>query len=106
MEGESHTKELHRQLQIKLLGKDSGLYYSKALKLGSGAYGEVFIGYDETKHRPFAVKIVELSKIKKQYNSEQLLSKLKDEIINMTIIKSSPTTPESPVPIVEFYDAK
>lgn len=63
---------------MKSLGRDSGLYYAKGLRLGRGAYGEVFLGWDEGRQRQMAVKTVELSRLKKECNWEQLLGKLKE----------------------------
>ena len=51
-----------------------------------------------------AVKTVELTRLKREGNWEQLLGKLKEEIVNMSIVRSG----EEGVcrEVVEFYDAK
>lgn len=56
--------------------------------LGKGAFGEVFLGFDETAHSPFACKIISLEKINAQNDQETIMRKIKDEIINMQIARN------------------
>jgi hypothetical protein len=42
------------------------MYFSKAMRLGKGAFGEVFLGFDDASHTPFACKIISLEKINSQ----------------------------------------
>jgi hypothetical protein len=53
-------KELTRELQLRKIEKNKEIYYSKSLKLGQGAFGEVYLGFDETAHTSFACKIISL----------------------------------------------
>lgn len=59
-------KEITKQLQLRRIEKNKEMYYSKSLKLGQGAFGEVFLGFDESSHLPFACKIISLEKISAQ----------------------------------------
>jgi len=54
-------KKLYKELQIKKI--EDGLFFSRSHKLGFGAFGEVYLGFDENNHSPFAVKVVNLEKI-------------------------------------------
>ena len=91
-------KELSKELQLKRIEKNKEAYFSKTLKLGQGAFGEVFLGFDETMHLPFACKVISLEKINLQANQESIIKKVKDEIVNMQIARNEH--------IVEFYQAK
>jgi hypothetical protein len=39
-------KETIKELQLRKIEKNKEIYYSKTLKLGQGAFGEVFLGFD------------------------------------------------------------
>ena len=63
--------------------------FSKDIKLGKGAFGEVYLGFDEQDRRPIAVKAISFEKIKKSNdNVEGFFQKLAGEMINMQICKS------------------
>lgn len=89
-------KKLYKELQIKKI--DEGLLFSRSHKLGCGAFGEVYLGFDENTHTPFAVKVVNLEKIMTNENQDNLIKKIKDEIVNMQIAKNEH--------IVQFQQAK
>ena len=67
--------------------KPTHYVYNKKQMIGKGSFGEVFMGYNEKDHLPVAVKIVSFEKIALTMNKETLMSKLKQEIINMQIAK-------------------
>jgi serine/threonine protein kinase len=81
-------KEITKELQLRKIEKNKEIYYSKTLRLGKGAFGEVFLGFDESSHNPFACKIISLEKISTQNNQEVLIKKIKDEIVNMQIARN------------------
>lgn len=59
-------------------------------KLGAGAFGDVFLGFDEVEMKPVAVKTISFEKLQNSAHHSQgnLMEKLKTEIINMQIAKS------------------
>ena len=58
-------------------------------KLGEGAFGDVFLGFDESKLVPVAVKTISFEKIQTKYHHQGLvMEKFKTEIINMQIASS------------------
>lgn len=91
-------KELTKEFKLRKIDKSQEVYYSQTLMLGKGAFAGVYLGFDETSHRPFACKKIELEKLSHHSNNEQIIRKIKDEINNMSMIKNEH--------IVEFYQAK
>jgi hypothetical protein len=47
-----------KEMQVKHIA--DGLHYSRTISLGKGAYGEVFLGFDQNVKQPIAVKVVNL----------------------------------------------
>ena len=63
--------------------------FSRAMVLGKGTFGEVYLGFDQNLKTPVAVKMIPLDKLYQTHrNQEALAQKLTTEMINMQIAKS------------------
>ena len=76
---------LMQKLNIKTIA--GGLSFDRSSKLGKGAFGDVYLGFDEERNVPCAFKVINLDKVKSQTNPETLMKKIKDEIVNMQLAK-------------------
>ena len=61
--------------------------YNKEQMLGKGSFGEVFLGFDQEKKNPVAVKVVSFERISSKMNSEEAVKKLTGEVVNMQLAK-------------------
>lgn len=83
---------------IKRIDNEGGIYYERDALLGKGRFGEVFLGFDENRKKPIAVKQISLERLSNEIDKNVLLAKIKDEIVNLQIAKHEH--------IVELFDAK
>lgn len=62
--------------------------FSKEKQLGKGAFGEVYLGFDEKSKQPVAIKTISYTRLSQVYSNEQVIGqKLAGELVSMQLCK-------------------